>query len=99
MSNLYIREYTAAAVQQGEGVPVMCEPGTDQGVITISASAASSAAFGANTAFVRVHTDAICSIAFGTAPSATTANARMAANSTEYFGVIGGQKLSVIQNT
>lgn len=60
-----------------------------------------SSAFNARTKYVRLHTDAICSILFGTAPTASAANARMAANATEYFGVPMGAayKVSVITNT
>ena len=47
---------------------------------------------------VRVHADAICSIKFGSAPVATTANMRLAANQTEYFQVSPGDKVSVITN-
>jgi hypothetical protein len=61
-----------------------------------------SAAFNSQTRMVRLHKDAgsPCSISFGTAPTATTSNARMAANSTEYNGVPVGQnfKVAVIQN-
>jgi hypothetical protein len=50
---------------------------------------------------VRIHTDAICSISFGTAPTATATNRRLAANQTEYFGVpLGGSyKVAVISNS
>lgn len=98
MGILYIREYTDAAVEAGNGVPVMCEPGTDQSPITYSTTT-QSAAFGTNTKFVRVHTDSICSIVFGANPTATTNAARMTAGSTEYFSVIAGQKVAAITNT
>jgi len=48
---------------------------------------------------VRLHADSVCSVLFGTNPTATTANARMAAGQTEYFGVAPGMKVSVIANT
>ena len=43
---------------------------------------------------VRVTTDTACYVAFGTAPDATTAGARiyLAAGVTEYFGIVAGQK-------
>jgi orotate phosphoribosyltransferase len=48
---------------------------------------------------VRVHTDAICSIAYGANPTATINSFRMNANTTEYFGVNPGDKIAVISNT
>jgi hypothetical protein len=111
MSTLYICEYVGLGVvgrfAGASGVAAMAqEPGTDQTPITISGTQAQSAAFGSATKFIRVHTDAICSIVIGptslnsgAGPEATTSNKRLAANQTEYFGVSAGQKLSVISNT
>jgi len=50
---------------------------------------------------VRVHTDVICSIKFGTSPTATTSTARMVAGQTEYFAVPQGAsyKVAAISNT
>lgn len=67
--------------------------------VAIGGGSVQSAVFGETTRFVRVHTDAICSVKFGASPTATTSDARMAANSTEYFGVVPGQRLAVIANT
>lgn len=62
--------------------------------------AAQSAVFAANTRLIRVHADAICSVLLGSNPSATvsTADARMAANQTEYYQVNPGDKIGVISN-
>jgi hypothetical protein len=104
MSTLYITEYIGVGVvgrfAGAAGLVAMAEePGTDQTPITISGTAAQSAAFASTTKFIRVHTDAICSILVGVNPTATTSNKRLAANQTEYFGVPAGMKLSVIANT
>jgi hypothetical protein len=105
MSILYIREYIGIAAVGRYGtaaaaVPVGQEPGTDQSLITISGTHAESAAFGATTKLIRVHTDVICSIVISAAgTAATTGGARLAANQTEYFGVSPGMKVSVIANT
>ena len=99
MASLYISEYTATSTNSGQGVPVMQEPGTDQSPVSISGSHAESAAFGTNTRWVRVHTDAICSVKFGSAPVATANNKRMIAGQTEYWAVFAGDKISVITNT
>lgn len=100
MAAAYISEYSVLPRDgKGIGVPVGQEPClVDQTPVAIGAEA-KSAAFGADTKFIRFHCDAICSIAFGTNPTATTNNKRLAANTTEYFGVIPGQKVSVIANT
>jgi hypothetical protein len=99
---LFIREYQTIASPGPDfnGMQAGLEPGLDQPPLTIGA-AVQSAAFAPATRFVRLHCDAICSILFGTNPTATIANARMAANQTEFFGVQpgAGLKLSVIANT
>lgn len=66
---------------------------------TVTSWPAASNPFNAKTQFVRIHTDSICSIAFGQSPSATTSNKRLAANQTEFFGVTAGMSVSVIANT
>jgi hypothetical protein len=58
-----------------------------------------STAFNAKTRYIRVHADAICSIAVGVAPTASTSTMRLSAGQTEYFGVQPGHKVSVISNT
>lgn len=102
MAKLFITEYSLAGFQKSQGITQIAhEPAVTTQTVAISGSAAASSAFNANTAFVRIHTDSICSIAFGTAPTATANSPRMAADSTEYFEVPQGQsfKVSVISNT
>jgi hypothetical protein len=61
---------------------------------------ADSATFDERTKFIRLHVDAICSYKIGDGdPDATTSDARMAAGQTEYIGVQGGHKISIISNT
>lgn len=101
MAKLYITEFKEIGLQLTGARPIQAalQPAqTDQTPVAIGAEA-KSAAFGATTTLVRLHTDAICSIAFGASPTATTSNARMAADQTEYFAVVPGQKVSVISNT
>jgi len=64
-------------------------------------SSTQSAAFSAKTRMVRIHTDSICSIEFGTNPTATTSTARMVAGQTEYHGVTPntGMMVAAITNT
>lgn len=107
MATLYVSEYAnVAAVGHTSGpaaVPGQAplEPSLAEQTVTISGSHAESAAFNDKTTFIRVHTDAICSIAIGVSPVATTSMKRLAANQTEYFGVAAGYKfvISVITNT
>lgn len=101
MAFLYITEYIDVPQQQGGMIPMGSEPGVDQAPLAIAGASAASAAFAAATKFVRLHTDAVCSVKFGTVPVATSANKRLAANATEYFAVAQGQthKVAVITNT
>ncbi len=95
MATVYIAEIESIRV----GGPAMQSPPIVEQTVAIGGSSAASAAFSSNTAYIRVHTDAICSIVIGLSPTATTSNMRIAANQTEYFGVTGGQQLAVITNT
>jgi hypothetical protein len=67
--------------------------------VAIGGSSTQSAAFNTDARVIAVHTDAICSIEFGTNPTATANSRRMAANTTEYFEVLPGNKVAVITNT
>jgi len=97
MATLYISEYSGLG--SGGGYAQLAQaPAVAEQTLAIAGASAASAAFNASTKFVRLHTDAICSIAFGAAPVATAAKMRMAANATEYFGVVAGQKVAVISN-
>lgn len=108
MATLYISEYSHMAVAGSGMGPAFVgaqapqEPALVEQTVAISGTPASSSAFGGFTQFIRVHTDAICSIVFGLAgssPSAATTNKRLAANQTEFFGVSPGMLLSVISNS
>ncbi len=100
MAKLYVTEFVGADEKTNVLVPVPKTAGlTQQTPVTISGTSAQSAAFAAGTSLIRVHTDAICSIAFGDNPTATTNNLRMSADQTEYFAVVPGSKIAVISNT
>lgn len=100
MSKVYITEFvTTPRSGAGHTMQIPGEYGIDQTPVDFSGGAAQSAAFGLTTNFVRLNCDAVCSIAFGASPTATTGNRRMSANQTEYFPVVGGHKLSAITNT
>ena len=102
MATLYISEFTSTSVDHGRGGSAAYQPASFEQTITpIDGTPRQSSAFNAVTRMVRLHTDAICSIKFGTNPTAATTNARMAAGQTEYFQVpeTGTYKVSVIANT
>lgn len=101
MTKLYIREYESPQGMAGFPFPVgdeSTESGFDQ-VVDYTAGVTSSVAFRSITRLVRLHTDAICSVAFGPNPTATTSNQRMAAGQTEYKFVRPGDKVSAVTNT
>lgn len=83
MATLYVTEFGATA----GSIPIARAPAIASQTVAMSTTSAQSAAFNAATVFVRVHTDAICSIALSTDPTATQALLRLAADQTEYFGV------------
>jgi hypothetical protein len=104
MASLYIQEFQGVGYPQlqnsfiGAALSSSTLPSSSQPVIPISGSPTLSNAFALTTILIRVHSDAICSIAIGGSPVATTSNMRLAANQTEYFGVKLGDYLSVIAN-
>lgn len=102
MAKVYITEFaTQCRDASGRNLGIAMEPMVATQVVAIGGTTAQSAAVNALTTFVRIHTDAICSIELGTDPAATANTRRMAAGSTEYFGVPLGKayKVAVITNT
>lgn len=100
MATAYITEFNRAAPGGGCGLQIAEQPPIASQTVAIGVETKSTA-FNTATSFIRVHVDAICSILVGTAPTAATTDARMAADQTEYFGVQpgGGMKISIISNT
>lgn len=101
MAKLYLSEYSSQGLAESWAVfriEVAQEPSQVDQVLTFTSDETKSTAFLPTTKFIRIHTDTACSIAVGPNPTATVNNKRLAANSTEYFGVMPGNKLSVISN-
>lgn len=99
MATLYIAEFSKLYTNpNGVGQMGECPPLAEQ-TVSIGGSSTASAAFNAATSVIRIHTDAICSLAFGSAPTASSVTMRLAANQTEYFGVAAGTKVAVITNS
>ena len=101
MATLYITEYSNSAISPGGQMQIPYEQPLAEQTIAIGGSSVQSNAFNAATQFVRLHTDAICSIEFGQNPTASSTTARMAASQTEYHGVPRGVafKVAVITNS
>jgi hypothetical protein len=95
MAVLYISEYATISIPNA---PIAAEPSIITQTLAIGVEV-KSAAFNSQTRYVRIHTDAICSIAFGASPTAAITSMRLAAPQTEYFSVTPGHKVSVISNT
>lgn len=106
MGILYITEYADMAQMPNGGhgsfpqQPMLVEQ------TLVFTTHVESAAFNVLTRFVRLHTDAICTVQFGTAPvaivaSGTAGSARMVAGQTEYHGVPVGlsYKVSAVATT
>jgi hypothetical protein len=102
MAFLYVTEFAELAIGPGGRVgQIPQRPPLAEQAVAVAAGHAESNAFNAATRIVRLHSDVICSMVIGTNPVATAANARMAANQTEFYGVpVGGAyKVSVITNS
>jgi hypothetical protein len=99
MAILYVSEYTDIPTSVNAWFRNMApEPSIVDQTIPITGSSNVSNAFSGSTNVVRLHTDAICSVSFGTSPTATATNKRLAQNQTEYFSVKPGSKVAVITN-
>ncbi len=86
MATLYVAEFSGINVVDGKLVDIVTQPPVAEQTVSYTTTTQSSA-FNAATRVVRIHTDSICSIAFGANPTATTSKMRMVAGQTEYFGV------------
>ena len=87
MALVFISEYRSVGHDFGNA-PVPDE-GSLQAEYTVAIGAGSvqGAVFLPGTRFIRVHTDAVCSIALGANPTAVATGKRLAASQTEYFKV------------
>lgn len=97
MATLYVAEFERPRnqwVNIGNAPPI-----AEQTVAITGASVQCTNAFNSKTALIRLKTDAICSIAIGTNPTATTSTMRLSAEDTEYFSVSPNMKIAVISNT
>lgn len=100
MAIAYVTEYSELATDtKGHIIQAGVEPNLAVQKITFTGGAtATAAAFNAKTRFVRVWSDTAGYIKFGAAPTAVTAtDTPVSATTAEFFGVIPGQKMSIVQ--
>lgn len=96
MASLYITEYKRLGRDSLENGNVAPEevPVAEQ-KLTFTGTAAASNAFHKETSVIRIHTDAICSLVFGSTPVADATNQRLIAGQTQFHAVKPGSDLKV----
>lgn len=100
MAKLYISEYFALKRVEGAGVAQLVdEDSFIQTQVADFTSGHAEKTLDARTTIVRLCADAVCSLAYGTAPVATTNDKRLPADTLEYLGVRGSRVISVVANT
>ncbi len=97
MATLYISEYSVVGSNPNGALAMPQEPAIASQTVTIGSGSASSNPFNVATQFLRLTTDATCSVSIGPAGSVTAAatSSRMAANQTEYRSVPRGAGFAV----
>lgn len=85
--------------RNGHLMPAARLPGLANQELTVGAASVQSAAFNANTTYIRLATTTACRFLVGRNPTALATSAYLPANAVEYFGVNPGDKVAVIQDT
>lgn len=96
MAKVYISEFAYIGGDSGANVPVGKAPALANQVITPTGTSAQSAALNPATQYVRAVSDVPVCVACAPNPVATANSMLLPANTPEYFGVAGGNKLAVI---
>jgi len=99
---LFITEFSTSGGNERGGLnPIAMTPPLVDQVVAIGAASTQSALLNVRCSFVRLTTDATCSVQFGANPTAAATTMRLAAGSVEYFGVPPGGtlRIAVIANT
>jgi len=100
MSNLSITEYQYAGIADNQtALQAGLEPAvTRQNVTFTTTPAVQSSAFNASTKLIRIVSDADARVAVGSNPTAVvTTDTLIVAGNAEYFAVVPGHKISVIE--
>lgn len=98
MAKLYITEYQFMGAQ-GYGESNMPRDGNGtihQAPVDFTGGATPSEAFGQNTAYIEIWSDADCLYAIGTDPDADDGGTPLTAKTSKFVGVPAGGKLSVV---
>lgn len=95
-ANAYITEFSALGTANNGAPQVATLPPVTHQKVDFSGGAVNATAFNVQTKYVRIHCDAACSIRVG--GTATITYMRIPTDGIEYFGVQGGDVLSVIAN-
>lgn len=98
MAKLYIKELSRLPHLIDDCIPAL-DDSFDQTPLAIGAGSVQSAAFGNSTLAIEIATDAICSIAYGSNPTASANTMRLAAGERRLYAVRPGNKIAVITNT
>ena len=98
---LFVTEFRSVRNARAGLEPAASVPPVAEQTVATAAGSAQSTLFNVATDLVRVHALANCCISFGTNPTATVTNMRMAAGATEYFSVPlnGGLRVAVIASS
>lgn len=99
MAILYVSEYAELAKNSlGVAAQAPQEPALEQQAVTFTSGETDSAAFNANTKFIRVVSDTNCFVQFGATPTAADGDdsTYLVANVEYFFGVTGGHKVSAL---
>lgn len=100
MATLYITELSGLSFDpHGNDVMAPAMPPLVEQTLGISGSSQVSNPFSPSTRYVMLNCDSVCSLAWGTNPTAAVTAQRMGANETRFYGVIPGQQVAVIANT
>jgi hypothetical protein len=97
MATLYISEYADSYLDQNNHTLSMAvqPPIARQAIAVVTTTSTQSAAFNAKTRYVRLMTDIITGIEFGTNPTGDATSAKLPANGIEYFAVPPNQAYKV----
>lgn len=101
MATMYIREYKYLCRDEGGNViQAGLEDGFTTGQSVAYTTSSQSAAFQDDTKLIRVSCDAEAFLDFGTNPTAAAADGvNVQADTPEFFGVVGGQKVAAYDGT
>jgi hypothetical protein len=93
---LFVTEYANLARDLGGyGVAAGVEPANAEQTVVVTGASTQSNAFNERTAFLMVHAQEACCVAWGVNPTAVTTAQRMAAGETRFTGVPPGRSFKI----